>query len=496
MSSDRDSLLAAIRAHPEEDTPRLMFADWLEEHGDEVRAEFVRLQCELARLDSDGSDSQTLYEFLCESDYVTRPAADWTQIDDGIHRRLALSTRAKDLEDRFAKVWTPKVPRRSNVTFGSFRRGFPHALALPRGKKLETVAPVIRDRLPAFFLHAHDFDAEFVAQLRAVQLADRLAGLYLTGACAPGLEALGKLPDAASVRTLELRAWDAPAALAAVAGAPHFAGLRALNTREISLNAADAETVFRTKHLRGLTRLHLRGDGEWSLDTVRAFADAGFASLTSLRFVRVGMGDDGARVLARCAALKNVTDLDLGHNALTGAGVTELLCSKVLTKLAFLGIEYNAANGLDAKKLAAARPAALRMLHAHGCRFRTADVRALARSPRLRTLWYLDLDSNGIGTPAVRELVRGFRDFCPPILWMTYNRIDDRGAQLLADWPAAAQLRVLHLKHNDGLTGSGARALLESPHLTKIDSLGVPLPDGDDIARIYGERFRKPDAEY
>jgi hypothetical protein len=188
--------------------------------------------------------------------------------------------------------------------------------------------------------------------------------------------------------------------------------------------------------------------------------------------------------------------LDLGHNALTGRGVTDLLCSKVLTKVAFLGIEYNASNGLDAKKLAAARPAALRMLHAHGCQFRTADVRALARSPRLRTLWYLDLDSNGIGTPAVRELVRGFRDFCPPILWMTYNRLDDRAAELLANWPAAKNLRVLHLKHNAGLTAAGSRALLESEHLTNLDSLGVPLPEGDDVARLYAARFRKPDAGY
>ena len=28
--SDRDALLAAIRAQPDEDTPRLIFADWLE----------------------------------------------------------------------------------------------------------------------------------------------------------------------------------------------------------------------------------------------------------------------------------------------------------------------------------------------------------------------------------------------------------------------------------------------------------------------------------
>lgn len=43
--TDEDALLAAIAAHPEEDTPRLMFADWLDENGRPLRAEFIRLQC-------------------------------------------------------------------------------------------------------------------------------------------------------------------------------------------------------------------------------------------------------------------------------------------------------------------------------------------------------------------------------------------------------------------------------------------------------------------
>ena len=42
--------LAGIRAHLDEDTPRLVFADWLQENGDEARAEFIRLQCELYRV--------------------------------------------------------------------------------------------------------------------------------------------------------------------------------------------------------------------------------------------------------------------------------------------------------------------------------------------------------------------------------------------------------------------------------------------------------------
>ena len=48
---DRDALLAAILAAPDDDTPRLVYADWLDEHGskeDSDRAELVRLQYEIS----------------------------------------------------------------------------------------------------------------------------------------------------------------------------------------------------------------------------------------------------------------------------------------------------------------------------------------------------------------------------------------------------------------------------------------------------------------
>ena len=45
-----DALLADIIAHPEDDGLRLIYADWLEENGQEERAEFVRAQCRIAAL--------------------------------------------------------------------------------------------------------------------------------------------------------------------------------------------------------------------------------------------------------------------------------------------------------------------------------------------------------------------------------------------------------------------------------------------------------------
>src|SRR5262249_34445654 len=36
---------------PGDDAPRLVYSDWLEDNGDPVRAEYVRLACRLARMD-------------------------------------------------------------------------------------------------------------------------------------------------------------------------------------------------------------------------------------------------------------------------------------------------------------------------------------------------------------------------------------------------------------------------------------------------------------
>ena len=49
--TDREALLAEILAHPESDLPRLVYADFIEEHEGEIeRAEFIRLSASLHHL--------------------------------------------------------------------------------------------------------------------------------------------------------------------------------------------------------------------------------------------------------------------------------------------------------------------------------------------------------------------------------------------------------------------------------------------------------------
>src|SRR5207248_1002882 len=94
--SDEKALLAAIWAEPHDDTPRLVYADWLDENGQSERAEFIRLQCELARL------------------------GEW----DESPRKAELEAREKQLRARHAMAWKAGLPP-SLRQRGGFERGFP-----------------------------------------------------------------------------------------------------------------------------------------------------------------------------------------------------------------------------------------------------------------------------------------------------------------------------------------------------------------------------------
>jgi uncharacterized protein (TIGR02996 family) len=57
MCAERAALLAGIWESPGDDAPRLVFADWLQEHGDAERAAFIRSQIEAAGKARAGSHS-------------------------------------------------------------------------------------------------------------------------------------------------------------------------------------------------------------------------------------------------------------------------------------------------------------------------------------------------------------------------------------------------------------------------------------------------------
>jgi uncharacterized protein (TIGR02996 family) len=90
-----DAFLRDILAHPDDDAPRLIFADWLEEQGDAnsvARAEFIRVQC----------------AFVAEN----LP----------LNRQGELKMRQQQLLNEWGKQWAHPV--RSLVRDWKFHRGF------------------------------------------------------------------------------------------------------------------------------------------------------------------------------------------------------------------------------------------------------------------------------------------------------------------------------------------------------------------------------------
>src|SRR5262245_33263181 len=91
--SDRHALLRAIAQAPDDDVVRLVFADWLDDHGEADRAAFIRLQCQA----------------------IHRP--DWCP------ERAWMLWQADRLLERHPE-WRSDLPRLEGITWGRFERGF------------------------------------------------------------------------------------------------------------------------------------------------------------------------------------------------------------------------------------------------------------------------------------------------------------------------------------------------------------------------------------
>ncbi len=67
--------LQDIHAHPEDDTPRLIFADFLDDNHQPARAQLIRLQCRLARLGPEDPEYDLLH--LQEQELLKEHGAAW-----------------------------------------------------------------------------------------------------------------------------------------------------------------------------------------------------------------------------------------------------------------------------------------------------------------------------------------------------------------------------------------------------------------------------------
>ncbi len=113
MTDMRESFLADIVEHPGDDAPRLIYADWLEDHGDPQRAEFIRVQVELEPLRSHGHGSNN-------------PAGAYCHV---CFRAAQLERREAELLDANAHDWLFELPPGMRPLLpdairDTFRRGF------------------------------------------------------------------------------------------------------------------------------------------------------------------------------------------------------------------------------------------------------------------------------------------------------------------------------------------------------------------------------------
>lgn len=340
----RVALLEAIAAEPDDDAPRLVYADFLlEETGERPRGELIQVQCQLERMS------------------IADP------------RRSALTARASELDRTHARewlvdLWDLKLP---HTKFG-FRRGFveilsaPFAIASMRASDLLSRAPL----LSVLNLTIDgQLDRLELSRPRDVSLLTRATVLSLKGLRAGntrlGQGPLSRFSGLASIPFERLRALT-------------IAQLRVHDPRELAQLLA-SESMANLDELR--LKLVL---GPASIEILDG------ASCRKLRRLDVGwsaIGDGAITFLATSGLLRHVTDLDLSGTEMTTQGLAELLQGDRLASIERFAIGWNPLDE-DAVRLLATWEGGQRLeqLLLRGTPLSEERVAPLLRTPRRQAL--------------------------------------------------------------------------------------------------------------
>jgi uncharacterized protein (TIGR02996 family) len=407
------AFLADIKDHPDDDAPRLILADWLEEHGDS-RGAFVRAQVRRARLAADDPAAQEMER--SEKELLTAHRQEWLGVlaEKGIvaefHRgmvRLAgpprklLTKRLASLHPLEAAAWVDDL----HVT--DVR---PEAAA----RLVESPHWTHLDRL--------SLDCDWY-------YSDHITGLT-PGVGPEGGRVLAGLPALARLWELDLAHNDiGPAGVTALAARTDLGRLRTLNLSCNNLRDEGASVLATSRSLNGLTRLLLHQNR---------------------------MGPAGAAALAQWPGLATVTSLTLSSNYIGPPGARALTDSPFLARLTELrlGCEHGVApSGFGPHEIG------------------PEGARVLASAGNLNRLSRLDLNGNGLGLDGARALLAA--PWMPTLtdLDLTNNDLGDAGVAALAESPAVRGLTRLELQFN-AVGDQGARALAASVHLTGLKHLG------------------------
>ena len=434
--TDEPALLAAVAAAPDDDTPRLVYADWLDDHDRPERAEFVRVQCRLAAM-SPGDDGYA--ELLDRQD------------------ELALWLRT--FEPHLGPDLTSPL-RVAQEGYSSYARGFPHLVssavfaATPAVLK-KTLAALGRHLAasPARTLDTHGLNAGHIADLLRSPLAAGLRNLH---------------PPAAR---------EVAEALAA---SPHVRQLRGLDFGGV-LNQRTAAVLARA-NFPWLTELSVTISANAPLAVAALAASAWFKNL---RVLGVGAAEQNRgghlEALAAVPPLPNLHTLRLETNQFVGADLAALARSKSFPALTALNLTGNSLGADGAASLAAA-DWPLRSLNLRGCGLTYADVRVLLSGPLLDGVRVLELGGNKLTAPAVKALAASPKLAQVRHLTLAFSKIGKDGFAALGASPYLKNLTRLDVNvfadENGRAAVEDTCAFLDhvdAPNLRRLDLGGQPV---------------------
>lgn len=294
VGQDRE-FIRAILEEPEDDAPRLIYADWLEEQGRPERAELIRLQ-----LDRSGGAAEVPERRARERELV--------QIVEG------------QLED--------ELPLRGVVFWGGVERGMIARAIWPDVKSFVEEAGQMWEAAPVVRVGFLRLRPEDFALLERSPWFDHIRDLDLgrhpevAGEATKWLASLAPRPRLSGLRLDAAKLGDEAARHLARAG-----GLRVLEGLDLSLNKIGDEGLVALSEsgcFPRLRRLHL-GRNPLGKRGIKALADSErFPELRELRLNETGLTLDAALSLAESRGLRQLERLDLGRNRLSESAIGPL----------------------------------------------------------------------------------------------------------------------------------------------------------------------------
>lgn len=279
LPRDAKALLAAVLAAPDDDAPRLVYADWLLEQGD-PRGEFIAVQCELASLGQDEAARATQLRAR-EAELLAQHKKDWVGHFPGSRTEYGIVG---------GKTWVKGSP-----TKWTFERGFVRWVAM-QTQDLVANAEGLFASEPVYGVHLTD---------PSVQL--------LVEQC-PSLERL-RLLDLSRVRLKEQGARS-------LFGARRFAALEVLDLTLCGLGVKGTQAAIDACDPAAFPRLRTLRLWENSLGDKGTLALSKWPLLGLLSNLELGknrIGEKGGRALAESPFLERIEELSLVANALGDA---------------------------------------------------------------------------------------------------------------------------------------------------------------------------------